>query len=254
MIEADAGAEIEALDGYVPPPYRPPATLDERLVKLWREVTRTPGRAALATAGLSALVGFLLSLRTVSVTTVDSAGYLRARCGLSFYLGGAGNRAVDAACHYAYGSRIPQLILLGVVAIAAGALLAWSIVRGAPQEGVRWSELVATPGRAALAVADLALVITAIVALQPVTVTTSDPASLLNARCGLQYFVFASSNSAVAHACRNAYGPRAALFFVAVAGLIVGVVALVRLSGIRRPNQTVSHRLVPEEDGRRRSP
>jgi hypothetical protein len=230
MIDTDP----ELLDGYVPPPYRPPATLDERLVKAWREVTRTPGRAALATVDLCALIGIVLSLRTVSVTTADSVGFLRARCGISFYLGGARNQAVDTACRYAYGSRIPELVLLGVVILAATGLLVWSIVRPTPGKGAQWSALVATPGRAALAVLDLALLMTAIVALQPVTVTTSDPTSLLNARCGLQYFVFAASNSSVAHACRRAYGPRAALFFIAVAGLIVGVVVLARWSGIRR--------------------
>jgi hypothetical protein len=231
MIDVDA--EPEPLDGYLPPPYVPPATLDERLVKAWREVTRTPGRAALATVGLCAMAGFFLSLRTIPITTADARGPLRANCGISFYLGGASNRAVDASCGYVFGSRIPQLIILGLVVVVATALLLRAIAQGEPAEATPWPALAATPGRAALAVLDLALLVTAVAALQPVTLATADPAGPLNAHCGLQYFVFGASNSAVGHACRNSYGPRAAVFFVALAGLVVGVVALARM--VRRP-------------------
>lgn len=227
MIDVDP--ELEPLDDYVPPPYRPPATLDERLIKAWREVTRTPGRAAIATLDLCALVAFFLSLRSIPVTTVDAVGRLRANCGISFYVGGASNRAVDAACHYAYASRIPQLIIIGLVVVVASGLLVWTIVREAPGEPTLWSAIAATPGRAALAVLDVALLVTAIAALQPVTLTTADHVSSLNARCGLQYFVFGASNSAVGQACRNAYEPRAALFFVTLAALILGVIALARM-------------------------
>lgn len=234
MIEIDP--ELEPLDGYVPPPYRPPMTLDERLVKAWREVTRTPGRAALATVDLCALAAFVLSLRSLPVTTADARGPLRANCGISFYLAGASNRAVDAACRYAYSSRIPQLIILGVVVVVTTALLVRAIASGAPDEATPWPAL-ATPGRAALAVLDLALLVTAVAALQPVTLATADPAGPLDARCGLQYFVFGASNSTVGHACRSAYGPRAALFFVALAGLVVGVIPLARVA--RRPVEPV---------------
>ena len=242
MIDADP--ELEPLDGYVPPPYRPPATLDERLIKAWREVTRTPGRAALATVALCALVAFFLSLRSIPVTTADAIGPLRANCGISFYVGRASNRAVDAACHYAYASRIPQLIILGLVVLVASALLVWTTVRRTAGEPTLWSALAATPGRAALAVLDVAFLVTTVAALQPVTLTTADHVSQLNARCGLQYFVFGASNPAVGRACRNAYGPRATLFFVTLAALILGVIALARM--VRRPVEPV-HR-VPRPD------
>ena len=226
--------ELEGLDGYVPPPYVPPATLDERLVKAWREVTRTPGRAALATVDLAALAAFVLSLRSIPVTAVDARGPLRANCGISFYLSGASNSAVDTACRYAFGSRIPQLIGLGLVLVVSTVLLARAVSRPAEPAaeagfGAIWRSVTATPGRAALAVFDGALLVTAGVALQPVNAATADPAGSLSAHCGLQYFVLGASDSAVTNACRSAYAPRAAVFFVALAALAMGVVALVRM-------------------------
>ena len=129
-------------------------------MKLWREVTRTPGRAALATLDLCAMAGFLISLRTIPVTTLDAQGPLRARCGLTFYVSSASNRAVDSACRYAFATRVPQLLLFALLAIAATACLVIAIARPESDErrGGRqlWRDVTRTPARAALATFDVA--------------------------------------------------------------------------------------------------
>ena len=224
--------ELEGLDGYVPPPYVPPLTLDERLVKAWREVTRTPGRAALATLDLCAIGGFLISLRTIPVTTVDAQGPLRARCGITFYVSGASNPAVKAACRYAFASRVPQLLLLGVVAVGATALLIGSIARPTPHRAL-WRAVTRTPSGAALATLNAALLVVVFSAAQPVNLATTDPGGALRAHCGLQYYIVGVSDSAVQHACRRAYGPRASVFFIALVVLCIGIAGLVRM--VRRP-------------------
>jgi hypothetical protein len=228
----------DALDGYVPPPYLPPATLDERLAKMWREVTRTPGRAALATFDLCAVAAFVISLRPIPVTTVDAAGPLRARCGIEFSVGGASNHAVDAACRYAFASRIPVLVLLALVIVGATALLVRTIAHPAPPEhgsGFRrlWQEVTSTPARAALATFDVAALLAVIAAAQPVHLATADATSPLQARCGLGFYVLGAANAAVRESCRRAYGPRASVFFIMLAALVVGVVVLARM--IKRP-------------------
>ena len=227
----------DALDGYVPPPYSPPPTLDERLAKVWREITSTPGRTALAVLDLCAVVGFIAYLRPIPVTTSDAAGPLRARCGISFYVTGASNRAVDAACRYAFGSRVPELLGFALLAALVTVLLVHSIVRssdeGAAPLGAWWREITSTPGRAALATFDAAAVVALIAAAQPVTVTATDTTGPLRARCGLQYLVFGAANSAVGHACRRSYASHAWVFVLVLAALVVGIVALV--TTIRRP-------------------
>ena len=226
--------EDEVLDGYVPPPYLPPATLDERLAKLWREVTRTPGRAALATLDLCALTAFLISLRTIPITTSDATGPLRARCGLGFYVAGAPNRAVDSACRYAYASRVPVLVVLALLVIGVTALLVRSIVRpAAADEGSSWrrwwQELTRTPGRAALLTFDVAAFVALVAAAQPVNIVKATAAGPLRAHCGLRFFVLGSGNTIVRDACRHAYGPRASVFFVMLGVVIIATVALIRM-------------------------
>ena len=233
--KVDVDPDLEGLDGYVPPPYLPPATLDERILSTWREVTRTPGRAALAALGVCALAGFLVSLRPVAVSTVDATGPLRAQCGISFYLAGASNRAVDAACQYAFSSRIPVLVLLGLVFVGSAGLLVRTILRDGvttPAEGTgrRWRELTNSPARAALAVFELAALVAVIAAAAPVSTVTADAAGPLRASCGLQYFVFGTSNPAVQTACRHAYAPRAVVFIVMLAVLVCGALVLYRLT------------------------
>ena len=230
--------ELEGLDGYVPPPYVPPATLDERLAKAWREVTRTPGRAALATLDLCAIAAFAASLRTIPVTTADAGGPLRARCGVTFYLAGASNHAVDTACRYAFASRVPQLLVLALVTVGATALLVRSIVRPArPDEasGFRplWRAVTSTPARAALVTLDVAALLAVIAASQPVSVATADAAGPLRAQCALQYYVLGAANSAVRDACRRAYGPRATVFVIMISVVVVATAVLVRM--VRQP-------------------
>lgn len=236
----------EVLDGYVPPPYVPPATLDERLVKLWREVTRTPGRAALATFDLCALVALIVALRPVPVTTADARGALHARCGITFYVAGARNHAVDAACHYAYASRVPIVVFLGLVLVAGIALLVLSIARPAAAGEVSrwrriWDAVTSTPARAALAMLDLAALVAAVASLSPVNrviTTTSGP---VRAHCGLRFFVLGVGDASIRDGCRSAYGPRGTFFFIAVAVLIGGGVALARV--VRRgPARAGDHR------------
>ncbi|MHB8464600.1 MAG: hypothetical protein ACYDH6_20230 [Acidimicrobiales bacterium] len=221
----------EALDGYTPPPYEPPATLDERLATVWRELTRTPGRAALATLDLCAVAAFLVSLRAITVTTADAAGPLRAHCGVTFYVAGASNHAVDAACRYAFASRMPTVVVLGLVVIGVTALLVRSIVRPAESGTARrlWGEVTRTPARAALATFDVAALIAVIVAAQPITVTTADAAGALRARCGVQFSILGAANSAVSDACGKAYGPRETTFFVLLAVLLIGGTVLTRM-------------------------
>ena len=235
--------ELPGLDGYVPPPYIPPATLDERLAKAWHEVTSTPARAALATLDLCAIAAFAASLRTIPVTTADAGGPLRARCGITFFVGGASNRAVDAACRYAFANRVPQLLVLAVVAVGATALLVRSIARPTrPGEASgfrrRWREVTRTPGRAALATFDVAALLAVLAAAQPVDLTTTDAAGPLRAHCALQYYVLGVGDSAVRHACRTAYGPRASVFFIMLSVVVIGFAVLARL--IRRPAIRIS--------------
>jgi hypothetical protein len=229
----------EVLDGYVPPPYVPPATLDERLVKVWREVTRTPGRAALATLDLCALVALIVALHPIPVTTADARGALHARCGIAFYVAGASNRAVDAACHYAYASRAPIVVFLGLVVLAGIGLLVLSIARPAPAgEPSRWRRgwdaVTRTPGRAALATFDVAVLVAAVISLSPVNRVIATSSGPVRAHCGLRFFVLGVGDSAIRDACRSAYGPRGTFFFIALAVLIGGVATLARL--IRRPS------------------
>lgn len=237
--------DVQGLDDYVPPPYVPPTTLDERLATVWREVTRTPTRAAMAALDVCALLGFIASLRTIPVTAVDAQGPLRANCGISFYLSRASNQSVDTACRYAFSSRIPQLILFGGAFLVLTALLVRAITRR-DREGSRpWRALVATPARAGLAVFDLAALVTVIVALQPVTVATSDANGGLAAHCGFGYFAFGAPVASVDRLCRSAYGPRATLFLMALLLLAGGVTALL-WSARRRPARVESHEvLVP---------
>jgi hypothetical protein len=230
--------ELEGLDGYVPPPYTPPATLDERLVKAWREVTRTPGRAALATLDVCAIAAFAASLRAIPVTTADAEGSLRARCGITFYVAGASNHAVDTACRYAFASRLPQLLVLALVAVGATALLVGSVARPAPADeawGLRrlWHQVTSTPARAALATFDMAALLGVLAAAQPVSIATTDATGPLRAHCALQYYVLGAANSAVRHACRSAYRPRALVFFLMLSVVVIGAAVLVRM--IRRP-------------------
>src|SRR5206468_12963656 len=124
---------------------------------------------------------------------------LRARCGISFYVTGASNHAVDAACRYAFGSRVPQLLGFALLAALVTALLVHSIVRPVAddEEGrlrMLWREVTRTPARAALATFDAAAVVALFAAAQPVTVTASDATGSLRARCGLQYLVFGAAN------------------------------------------------------------
>jgi hypothetical protein len=220
----------EPLDGYVPPPYLPPATLDERLVMAWRAVTRTPGRAALATLDACAVAAFLISLRPIPVTTADAAGPLRASCGVGFYLGGASNRAVDSACRFAYGSRMPALLLLGLVVVGTTGLLIRSLRRDPDEDQPSrlWGRLSSSPALAALAAFELAAVVAVVAAAQPVAVTTTDAAGALRAHCGLQYFIVGVGNAAVRQSCRRAYGSRAAVFFVLLAVVAAGAFGLWR--------------------------
>jgi hypothetical protein len=235
-----ADLDPAALDGYVPPPYVPPATLDERLAKAWREITRTPGRAALATIDVCAIAALAMSFRTIPVTTADAGGPLRAHCGVAFYVAGAPNHAVDAACRYAFASRVPALLLSGLVVVAVTALLVRSIARGdSPDQtsGVKrvWSQLTSTPGRAALATLDGAALLAVIAAAQPITVVTADAAGPLRAHCGLQYYVFGAANSAVGDSCRRAYGSRATFFVIALVLFVVATAALARLAAPSEP-------------------
>ncbi|MEY2434439.1 MAG: hypothetical protein QOC92_4164 [Acidimicrobiaceae bacterium] len=229
-------SEPEGLDGYVPPPYQPPATLDERLAKAWQEITRTPGRAALATFDISALVALLVSLRTIPVTTTDSAGDLRANCGVSLYFGKASNRAVDTACRYAYSSRVPLLFLLALVVLVTTALLIRTIAKpGRDEARLRrwWRDVTATPARAAMATFDAAALLAVIAAAQPVDLATADASGPLRVHCGLRYFIIGTDNAAVQDACRRTYGTRAALVLLMLVVLVVGVLGLVTL--LRRP-------------------
>ena len=229
--------EPDGLDGYVPPPYQPPATLDERLAKAWQEITRTPGRAALATFDLCALVALLVSLRPISVTTTDSAGALRAECGVSFYFGRASNQAVDTACRYAYSSRVPIVFVLALVVLVTTAVLIRTIAKPEPNDetGLRrlWRDVTATPARAALATFNVATVLALIAAAQPVNLTTTDASGPLRARCGLRFYIIGTDNAAVQDACRRTYGTRATLVALMLVVLVVGVLGLVRL--LRRP-------------------
>ena len=202
-------------------------------MKLWREVTRTPGRAALATLDLCAMAGVLISLRTIPVTTLDAQGPLRARCGLTFYVSSASNRAVDSACRYAFATRVPQLLLFALLAIAATACLVIAIARPESDErrGGRqlWRDVTRTPARAALATFDVAALVAVVAASQPVDLVTTDAGGTLRAHCGLQYFVVGAANSAVGHACRRAYAPRASVFVAMLAIFVIGVVVLSRM-------------------------
>jgi hypothetical protein len=240
--DADADADLdtfEGLDGYVPPPYVPPATLDERLLAAWRLITRTPGRAALATLDVCAGVAFVIALRPIPVTTVDASGPLHAHCGISFYVGGSSNRAVESACRYAYASRIPVLVLLGLIVGASTLLLVRAVTHPAPSDGESgwrrlWNEVTQTPARAALATFDVAALLGVIAAAQPVTVASSDRTGFMRAHCGLGYYLFGVGDAAVRTACRRAYSSHAAVFFVLLAALVVGTGALVRLVRPRR--------------------
>jgi len=232
--------ELDGLDGYVPPPYVPPATLDERLAKAWREITSTPARTALAVLDLCAVVGFLAYLRPIPVTTSDAAGPLRARCGISFYVTGASNHAVDTACRYAFGSRVPELLGFALLAALVTALLLHSIVRPVADDHdgrlrTLWREVTRTPARAALVTFDLAALVALYAAVQPVTIATADATGPLRARCGLQYLVFGAANSAVGHACRRSYAPHAWAFVLVLTSLLGGIVALVAI--VRQPGR-----------------
>jgi hypothetical protein len=232
-----ATSEPEGLDGYVPPPYQPPATLDERLAKAWQEITRTPGRAALTTFDLCAVVALLISLRTISVTTADSAGGLHADCGVSFYFGKASNQAVDTACRYAYSSRLPIVFVLALVVSVTTVVLIRTIAKPAPYDKARlrrlWRDVTATPARAALATFDVAALFAVIAAAQPVDLATADASGPLRAHCGLRYYIVGTDNAAVQDACRRTYGTRAALVLLMLIVLVVGVLGLVKL--LRRP-------------------
>jgi hypothetical protein len=62
----------------------------------------SPATAALLTFDVVAGVVALVALRTVSVVTSDARGPLVAHCGISYFVVGSGDPAVQSACRAAY--------------------------------------------------------------------------------------------------------------------------------------------------------
>jgi hypothetical protein len=104
-----------------------PAQEDERETRsLWRRLTRTPGRAALLTLNGVLLVVAVASLLPVRVHGDSAQGAFSAECGMSFYLSGHDDSAVEQACRDAYGGHAMTFFASAVVLVGAGVALGMS--------------------------------------------------------------------------------------------------------------------------------
>lgn len=118
-----------------------------------------------------------------------------------------------------------------------------------------FAEIRKTPARAAMATLAASLVVIALVALRPVSVSGADEISGFKAKCGVSIYVLGHDSEIVQQTCRDAFAGRAVVFFFAAAGAAFAAVALAVLLGrpvpepaepVARPRgrQTLSRRLV----------
>lgn len=239
VAEAPPPADLdEEYPAYVPPPYLFPTPMSQRLLELWRELTLTPGRAALAVLTVLAVIVAAFALLPVTIVSADAAGPYRAHCGIAYYVAGYPTAAVDAACHSAYGSHAAVFFLAVLVLVVSLGSLALLVAAGRAPEGSRpWAGRVlsfirrqlSTPARAALFTFDAVALLTAVVALRTVSVPTVDAQGPLVAHCGIGYYVFGTGDSPVQKACRGVYGGHAAVFFLAAGLFVLGMIGLRRL-------------------------
>ena len=236
---------------YEPPPYVLPASPAERLAVGWREVTKTPVRAALGVVCAVAVVAAVIAASPVTVYSSDASGPYRARCGLGYYIGGYPTAGIAQTCHAAYSAHAAVFSLsvaaalvsvVSVVGLAVADRYAGADSRAASGSStgslslpwvvrpVRWLRRQwSTPARAAVTtLAGLAVAVGAL-ALRTVSVPLSDAHGPLVAHCGISYFVFGTSDAPVQQACRGHYGGHAAAFFLCLAAFIGSAVALRRL-------------------------
>jgi hypothetical protein len=223
---------------YQPPPYLYGPPLSERVARVWGELTRTPGRAALTVLAALAVVVAALALIPVTVVSADSVGPYRASCGIGYYVAGYPTAGVAAACHSAYGGHAAAFFVAVLVLLASSISLAVLVAAGrAPEEApnraaralVSVRRLWATPARAAVLTADAVAFTAAVVALRTVSIPAADSQGPLVAHCGISYYVFGTSNAVVQKACRGVYGAHAAVFFLAAGLFVIGVLVLRRL-------------------------
>jgi hypothetical protein len=114
-----------------------------------------------------------------------------------------------------------------------------------------YTEVRKTPGRAAMATLAAAMIVIALVALRPVSVSGADEISAFKAKCGISIYVFGNDSGVVQQTCRDAFAGRAVVFFFAAAGAIFAAAALAVLlarpvpePSPTRTRQTLSRRLV----------
>ena len=93
---------------------------------LWRRLTRTPSRAALLTLNAVLLVVAVASLLPVRVHGDSSQGAFSAECGMTFYLAGHEDSAVEQACRHAYGGHALTFFASAVVLVGVGVALGMS--------------------------------------------------------------------------------------------------------------------------------
>jgi hypothetical protein len=96
---------------------------------LSRRLVRTPARAALVTLEAVLLVVAVGSLLPVRAHGEATAGPFSAQCGITFFVGGHDDPAVDHACHKAYGGHAITFVL-SAMALIAGAVTLGMSVRG----------------------------------------------------------------------------------------------------------------------------
>lgn len=234
---------------YVPPPYQPPRTIGELLGELWRQVVLTPGRAALATADVLALIVVVLAARTVSVSGVDAHGPFRARCGVSYYLFGHPNSLVRQTCRSAYASHAGPLFTAGSLVVVATTMLVLTIISSSRPPGrIRQfgAHATATPTRAALATISVSALAVGLAWLRTVPVQGHDSYGPFTAHCGLGYYLFGNESSIVRADCRRAFESHIEVLILCATLFFAGAVVLTGL--------IVSNRVVSESGKRLRVP
>ncbi|MHB8466208.1 MAG: hypothetical protein ACYDH6_03145 [Acidimicrobiales bacterium] len=104
-------------------------TWGQRAAWLWRELARTPRRAAETVLALALVAGLTVALWPTTVVLTGGGERMVARCGLSYYMTGAPYPSVDLACRRSFNAHFGTALLLFLALAAVTAAVVVDIVR-----------------------------------------------------------------------------------------------------------------------------
>jgi hypothetical protein len=190
-------------------------------LRLVRELSSTPARAAALTAWAFAWLLLGLSLGRTSATAVHGTVTIAGRCGLDVYLVPSRDSLFTAACRRSETARLalfaPALVAL---LVGAGAGIA---VLGRSRGSRLAAAIVRAPRQAAMVAVGLVALPLATVALHPVVVPSVDTGGVGTVSCGADSYFFGFPQTDVQHACSHVYRGHVPLLVAAALGLLIGI-------------------------------